>query len=465
MVDPVVRDVDIVTQQAQVAEAVKMDGQTIASVKQLAGSNLQTELNGASAGTLLLLNGEATVSAPVTLNAGQTLRGGGTVITLTGASSGKTFAYTIPGSAGTIKGAVAGDAVVKMAAASTLRDIRVENTSANANSWAVSANGVSGATLQNVTMVSAAGGLKLNNSNNFTLSNSRITAAQDSAINISGGSGLDVNGNTLVQNGASGIGITASNAVGNIRGNTITTNGNGNGLDDTDSGARPSHGLSISNSGSLTVADNTITTNGTQANGIHITSSAGIQVSGNTVTTNGYMGRGLHLLNSDNAVISGNTIATNTVDESNWSSLTIAFGVMAENSSNLGIRDNTITTQMKGGHGVYVRYGSGNTISGNTITTNGDSANAVSVLRSTSSTVSGNTLRANNLSTAYGVQMGIYSHNGVIENNTITSAGSRGAVVTYSDDVTVRNNTITGQGNAGVASSDSNNTTISGNTP
>lgn len=465
MVDPVVRDVDIVTQQAQVAEAVKMDGTTIGTVKQLSGSDLQTQLNSATAGTLLLLNGEATVSAPVTLNAGQTVRGGGTVITLTGASSGKVFAYTIPGSAGTIKGAVANDAVVRMAANSTLRDVRVENTSTDANAWAISANGVNGATLQNVTMVSAAGGLKLTNSNDFTLSNSRITAAQGSAITISGGTGLDVNGNTLVQNGASGIGITASNAVGNIRGNTITTNGNGNGLDDTDSGARPSHGLSLDNSGGLRVSGNTITTNGTQANGIHITSSAGIQVSGNTVTTNGYMGRGLHLLNSDNAVISGNIIATNTVDQSNWSSYTIAFGIMAENSRGLGIRDNTITTQMKGAHGIYVRYGDNSTVSGNIVTVHGDNVNAVSILRSTSTTVSGNTLRATNVNSSLGVQMGIYSHNGVIENNTITSAGSRGAVVTYSDDVTVRNNTITGQGNGGVLASDSNNTTISGNTP
>lgn len=465
MMDPVIRDVDIVTQQAKVSESVKMDGTTIGSVTQLSGTDLQAKLNAATPGSLLLLNGEAIVSAPVTLNSGQVLRGGGTTITLTGASSGKVFAYTIPGSTGSIKGAVAGDAVVKMAANSTLRDVRVENTSTDSNAWAISASNVSGATLQNVTMASAAGGLKLNNSNNFTLSSSRITAAQGSAISVSGGTGLDLNGNTLTQNGASGIGITASNAAGSIRGNTVTTNGNGNGLEDTNVNARPAHGLSISNGGSLTVSGNTITTNGTQANGIHVTNSAGIQISNNTVTTNGYMGRGLHLLNSDNAVISGNTIATNTTDDSNWSSLTIAFGVMTENSSNLSLRNNTITTQMKGAHGIYLRYGSGNTVSGNTITTNGESANAVSVLRSTSSTISGNTLRANSLSTAYGVQMGIYSHNGMIENNTITSAGSRGAVITYSDDVTVRNNIITGQGNAGVAASDSNNTTISGNTP
>lgn len=464
MMDPVIRDVDIVTQQAKVSESVKMDGTTIGSVTQLSGTDLQAKLNAATPGSLLLLNGEAIVSAPVTLNSGQVLRGGGTTITLTGASSGKVFAYTIPGSNGIIKGAVAGDAVVKMAANSTLRDVRVENTSTDSNAWAISATNVTGATLQNVTMVSAAGGLKLSNSNNFTMTGSRITAAQDSAINVSGGTGLDLNGNTLTQNGASGIGIAASNAAGNIRGNTITTNGNGNGLEDTNINARPAHGLSISNGGSLTVSGNTITTNGTQANGIHVTGSAGIQISGNTVTTNGYMGRGLILLNSNNATISGNTIATNTTDASNWSYLTIAYGIMTDGSSNLSIRDNTITTKMKGAHGVNVRFGSGNTVSGNTITVHGDNTNAVSILRSTSSTVSGNTLRATNTDNSLGVQMGIYSHNGVIENNTITTPTNFGIWIYDSNDVTARNNTITGRGDSGVLAS-GNNTTISGNTP
>ena len=465
MVDPVVRDVDIVTQQAQVSEAVKMDGQAIGKVAKLSGNSLQSQLDNAAAGTLLLLDGEATVNAPVTLAAGQALRGGGAVITLTGASSGKTFTYTIPGASGTIRGAVAGDGVVKMSANSALRDIRVENTSAAANSWAISANGATGASLNNVTMVSAAGGLNIGSSNNFTLRDSRITAAQGSAIAISASTGLDINRNTLVQNGASSVGIRADNATGSIRGNIVTTNGNGNGLDDTDSSARPSHGLIVNNGGDLSISDNTITTNGTQANGLHITNSAGIRISGNRITTNDYMSRGIHLLNSNSAVISGNTIATNTTNDSNWSVLTIAFGILTANSTGLSIRDNAITTQMRGGHGINLRYGDNSTVSGNSVTTNGESANAVSVLRSTFSTISGNTLRATSLTTAYGLQMGIYSHNGLVENNIITAAGSRSTFVTYSDDVTVRNNTITGQGDAGVHASDSNNTTISGNTP
>ena len=98
------------------------------------------------------------------------------------------------------------------------------------------------------------------------------------------------------------------------------------------------------------------------------------------------------------------------------------------------------------------------------ITVNRDNTNAVSILPSTSSTVSGNTLRATNTDNSLGVQMGIYSHNGVIENNTITTPTNFGIWIYDSNDVTARNNTITGRGDSGVLAS-GNNTTISGNTP
>jgi len=465
MTDPVVRDVDIVTQQTQVSEAVKMNGTMVDSVQQLSGSNLQSQLNSAASGALLLLSGESTVTAPVTINAGQTLRGGGGTITLIGASSGKTINYTIPGSAGVIKGAIANDAVVKMADNSSLSGITVQNTSSATNSWAISANSSTGANLRNVTILSAANGLKIDSATNFGIYNSSITAAQGRAITISASSGLNVSNNSLVQNGTSGIGILADNAAGSISNNTITTNGNGNGLDDTDFSALPAHGLSISNSGGLTISGNTVTTNGTQANGIHVTSSNGIRIADNTITTKNYMSRGIHLIGSANAVISGNTIATETVDESNWSSRTIAFGIMAETSSGLRVADNTITTQMRGGDGVDIRYCDGSTVSGNTITTNGVGANAVLILRSQANTVSGNTLRTTNPDSSLGVQMGIYSHNGVIENNTISTATNYGVWINYSNDVKAWNNTITGRGDSGVRVSDSNHADVSGNTP
>lgn len=464
MTDPVVRDVDIVTQTARVEEAVQMDGQLLGSVKRLSGPDLQAQLNAAGSGTLLLLTGEATVSAPVTLGAGQTVRGGGTTLTLTGARSGRTVQYTIPGGSGTIKGAVAGDAVVKMATNSTLQDVRVENTSTDSGAWAVSAGGVSGATLNRVTMVSAAGGLRASNSSTLTVTGSRITAAQGSAASFTGGSGLDFRNNTLTQTGASSIGLSADNTAGTLRGNTVTTSGNGNGLEDTDSSARPSHGLSLTNSGSLTVADNTITTTGTQANGLHITNSGGITVSGNTITTNNYMSRGIHLLNSNGATLSGNTITTNTTNDSNWSILTISFGMLTSNSTGLTIRDNTITTQMRGAYGINLRYGDTSTLSGNTVTVRGTDTAAVNVLRSENVTVRDSTLTASGTGASSGLIFSVNSHNGLVEGNTITPNGAKAVATNAANGLVVRNNRLVGQGNSGVYDSVGD-ATVTGNTP
>ena len=315
MTDPVVRDVDIVTQAARVEEAVTMDGQAIDQVRQLSGSTLQAQLNSAPAGTLLLLNGNATVSAPVTLAAGQVVRGGGATLTLTGASSGRTVQYVIPGSSGTIRGrwpGCGGQDGDRQHAARCAGGKHIRRRGA----WAVSASNTSGAALRNVTMVSSGGGLQASNATNLTVTGSRITAAQDSAARITGGSGLSFTDNTLTQNGASSMGFRADNVAGTLRGNTITTNGNGNGLEDTNGSALPSHAVQLNNSAGLTVSGNTITTNGTQANGLHVTNSGGITLSGNTITTNNYMSRGIHLQNSNGSTLSGNTITTNTTDDS-----------------------------------------------------------------------------------------------------------------------------------------------------
>ncbi|WP_019645378.1 right-handed parallel beta-helix repeat-containing protein [Novispirillum itersonii] len=464
MTDPVVRDVDIVTQAARVEEAVTMDGQAIDQVRQLSGSTLQAQLNSAPAGTLLLLNGNATVSAPVTLVAGQVVRGGGATLTLTGASSGRTVQYVIPGSSGTIRGAVAGDAVVKMGTDSTLRDVRVENTSAAAGSWAVSASNTSGAALRNVTMVSSGGGLQASNATNLTVTGSRITAAQDSAARITGGSGLSFTDNTLTQNGASSMGFRADNAAGTLRGNTITTNGNGNGLEDTNGSALPSHAVQLNNSAGLTVSGNTITTNGTQANGLHVTNSGGITLSGNTITTNNYMSRGIHLQNSNGSTLSGNTITTNTTDDSNWSILTISFGILSSDSTNLTISDNTISTQMRGAYGINLRSGDNSTLSGNTVTVRGTDTAAVNVLRSETVTVRNNTLTANGTGASSGLLFGVNSHNGLVENNTITATGAKSVATNAANGLVVRNNRLVGQGNSGVYDSVGD-ATVTGNTP
>lgn len=478
MTDTVVRDVDIVTNTRNGArssndtltsaeDAVNAwNGKTITSVVRIDGTmqdqaTLQAALDSVGADGIVLLNGNLVATSAISLNDKQLLVGGGTVLKLKGATSGVAVDYAAPGSSGRISGS-ASDALVTMATDSTMRGISVENTSSSAHSWALS--GASGASLRDVTVVSAANGLKVDNSTNFTLQGGSITAAQGAAVRLAGSIGVSLSGATIVQNGTSGIGIVADNTAGRIEGNTITTNGNGNGYSDTDPSARPSHALSIRKSGDLTIAGNTITTNGTQANGLDVADSAGIRISGNTITTNNYMSRGIHLRDSDGAVIAGNTITTNTTDDTNWSYLTIAFGLMSDRSSNLTVSNNVISTRMRGGYGVYLRYGGDNVASGNTITTHGRSAHAISTVRSTSNTISGNALTTTNADLSYGVNLGILSHNGVVENNTVTAASGVGVLVNTSSGVAVRGNRLVGRGNGGVFTSEAD-TIITENTP
>ncbi|WP_439502862.1 right-handed parallel beta-helix repeat-containing protein [Aminobacter ciceronei] len=478
MTDTVVRDVDIVSTTrngtrskydtlTSSEDAVNAwNGKTITSVVRIDGTTqdqtaLQAALDSVGAQGIVLLNGNLAATGAISLNDKQLLVGGGTVLKLKGATSGVVVDYAAAGSAGRISGA-ATDTLVRMATDSAMRGISVENTSSNANSWAIS--GASGASLRDVAVVSAANGVRVDGTANFTLQGGSITAATGSAIAITDSTGVSIGGATIIQNGASGIGIVVDNVAGRIEGNTITTNGNGNGYDDAHSLARPAHGLSVSNSGGLTIANNTITTNGEQANGIDVADSVGIRISGNTITTNNYMSRGIHLRESNGALISANSIATNTIDDRNWSYLTIAFGLIADRSSNLTISDNVISTRMRGGNGVYLRYGGDNVVSGNAVTTHGTSAHAISSVRSSSNIVSGNVLTATNVGSSYGVYLGILSHNGVVENNVVTAASGTGVLVNTSSGVVVRDNRLVGRGNSGVFTTEFD-TVITGNTP
>ncbi|MDH4988690.1 right-handed parallel beta-helix repeat-containing protein [Aminobacter anthyllidis] len=479
MTDTVVRDVDIVSNTrngtrstydtlTSSEDAVNAwNGKTITSVVRIDGTTqdqaaLQAALDSVGAQGIVLLNGNLAATGAISLNDKQLLVGGGTVLKLKGATSGVAVDYAAAGSAGRISGA-ASDTLVRMAADSSMRGISVENTSSSANSWAVS--GASGASLRDVSVISAANGVRVDGTANFTLQGGSITAAKGSAVAIKDSTGVSISGATIVQNGASGIGIgiVADNVAGRIEGNTITTNGNGTGYNDTHASARPAHGLWVNNSGGLTIANNVITTNGELANGIHVTGSAGIAISGNKVTTNNYMSRGIRLIDSDGATISGNTVATNTTNDTSLSLYTAAFGIMTEGSDNLTVSGNSVTTRARGAAGILLRYSANSTISGNTVTTNGENATAVALVGSASNTVSGNTLTTTNPNNSHGVSIGFNSHNGVVENNTVTSAGPHGVYV-WSSGVAVRDNRLVGRGNSGVLTT-AGDTIVTGNTP
>lgn len=509
MTDPLVRDVDIVTQNATVKEAATFGGQSLSTLTTITdGTNTQSVIDGAGANTLIVLNGTATVSSQITLRQGQALITGGSVVSFTGASSGRTVSFTMPGSAGTLRGAVAGNSVLSLSSGSSLKGVTVENTSTAADSYAVSAVGTTGASIADANLRSAKGtALWVDNSTSTSISRSTVTAADGAAISlrnsasttltgntaqatglassallvdnadnstftgntvtasgwhgtafsVSGSSGLTLSNNTVSASGAGAGALRLNLSDGTISGNVISTTGTGDGTNNP-------YALSIIQGGGSTVANNTISGTGQYGTALYVENSAATTFSGNTLTASGYAGRGLHIINSAGSTISGNTITTRDTS-SGVGFYTSPTGLFMENSAATTISNNIITTAGEAA-GMNLRYSNSLTVSGNTITTTGNSATAMVLTGSANSTVSGNRATTTGAS-SNGIQLFLNANNVLVENNTVSASGAGSSAVSANtvSDLRVLNNRLVGVGNAGVFLTSATNTTISGNTP
>lgn len=436
MADPIIRDVDIVTQSATLVEAAKFDGQTLSSVATIKdGTTAQATINAAGTNTLVVVQGTTTVSSQLTLLTGQTLSGGGTTLTLTGASSGRQVAFTLPGSTATLSGSVAGTSVLALAQGSTLRGVKVQNTSTATNSHAVSATNVS----------------------NATVTGSTLSAAKGNGLYASGSSGLSVSGSTISASGNDFGAIRLDQTTATVSGNTLTSTGAGN-------GTTFAHALWITNGGGSTVSNNTISASGMYGNAMFVDNSAAITLSGNTLTASGYAGRGLHIANSAGSTISGNTITTRDTS-SGMGFYTSPTGLFLESSANTTLSNNTITTAGEAA-GMNLRYSTGLTVSGNTITTTGTLADGLVLTGSTNATVRGNRVTTTG-SSSHGIQFFVNATGTLAENNTVAVSGASSKAVTAMSvsDLRVINNRLVGVGNGGVYESYTTNITVSGNTP
>src|SRR3546814_6516498 len=148
MADPVVRDVDVVSQSGafgkpETATATASGGAiTVVSSASTAGANLQAALTTAGTNSTVILSGSFnTGGAITTLQSGQTLMGAGSITVR--APSGRTATLTTP--AATLTGDVGGsNRTVVMANNSTLMGMTINNTdTTNINAQAVGASGVS----------------------------------------------------------------------------------------------------------------------------------------------------------------------------------------------------------------------------------------------------------------------------------------------------------------------------------
>jgi len=245
MTDPVIRDIDIVSQSRTVSSgttstetATAVSGGGTLSVLDSGTTNgqanIQTALTNAGANSTVILSGTFATAATVTLQSGQTLMGNGSVTVQTPSgrtatlttSTGATFTSTGAGNTGTIA----------MAANSSVKGLTISAQSGGAQAIAIRVNGVSGASILNNTI-------------------SATAAASDA--------------NTIQVQGAGSTNLT-------ISGNTISGEG---------AGAGNRYGLDIGGGGSGTISNNTITAkDGTSLNSAIQVSNGTYTVSGNTLS-------------------------------------------------------------------------------------------------------------------------------------------------------------------------------------
>jgi hypothetical protein len=242
MADPVVRDVDIVSQAgtfgAPETATASASGQaiTVLSSASTSGANLQTALNTAGANSTVILSGSFnTGGAITTLQSGQTLMGAGSLTVR--APSGRTATLTTPSA--TLTGDVgAANYTVVMANNSTLTGMTINNTDATGNNaQGVRASGVSGARIINNTInvtqtgggASTAHGIDVvSGASNVTVSGNSVTATSNGSLAIDiqvNGSSATVTGNTLSASGATTNNhtvLSTANILSGSSGNTVS---------------------------------------------------------------------------------------------------------------------------------------------------------------------------------------------------------------------------------------------------
>jgi hypothetical protein len=246
MADPVVRDIDIVSQSRKVAgtstveTATQTSGGsaiTVLSSSSTTGAALPGAVTTAGNNSTVILTGTFNTTATVTLASGQTVMGSGTITVST--SSGKTASLTT--SSATISSTVSGNAAaVDLAANSTFTGMTVNQTAtggANPQPFGVRINNVTGATISNntITVTSTTGsgiafgvrvldgsGTVSNNTVSVTTSGAATGAAIAVQVLDTGtATTATVSGNTLSASGVGGSRV--ANVNGAVAGVTLTS--------------------------------------------------------------------------------------------------------------------------------------------------------------------------------------------------------------------------------------------------
>jgi hypothetical protein len=226
--DPVVRDIDVVSQ-AGAFGAVETatgtaDGQTLTVINAASVANtaaLNTALSNAGANTVII-DGTIDVTALVTMAAGQTMVGSGNVVVKS--PSGREAVLNVSG--GKIQATDTGLATtLNMANNSKLLGMNVSSSNNDATgTFVISAQGRSGVTIENSTITAfgaTGGGVAIDglNAPNLVVRNNRLSASSTSA----GAVGIRVNGSSNVTIANNTFSLSTSSLKTVIAGNNSTS--------------------------------------------------------------------------------------------------------------------------------------------------------------------------------------------------------------------------------------------------
>ena len=221
MTDPIMRDIDIVSQAGQFTMAEEItstaNGNTITLVSSAttASADLATTISSAGTNSTVVLNGSfANVNSRLDVQNGQTIMGTGNLDVKT--PSGRTLTITTPGASlsgqgGTPPGFGSPSHIFNMADNSRLVGVTVSTTSAGATT-AVRINGVNNVEIINSTLTSNATGNTsfgiqvIGNAQNTVIRGNTITATSNDtfayALSVIGSDNLVFENNTLNVSGA-----------------------------------------------------------------------------------------------------------------------------------------------------------------------------------------------------------------------------------------------------------------------
>lgn len=223
MADPVIRDVDVVSQSgtfgpAETATTTSGGAITVLDSTSITTANLGTAVANAGANSTVILQGSYTGmnNSKITLQSGQTLMAGGTMVVKS--PSGRTATITMGSASISGTGQVASSvaSLIQMGNNSTLDGITLSNTANGGNGVAtILVSGVSNVTIKNSTLTASTTGNSStpifieSGASNVTITGNTLSAIGGGSQRAAGGAMMNVASNVTFSNNS----VSASNST------------------------------------------------------------------------------------------------------------------------------------------------------------------------------------------------------------------------------------------------------------